>query len=118
MLGGAIAGQHQHENLGPQPKGALQTSMAVTCRDGVVLQETSRLKHEACQFLPTPSARGARIFTTARSVNKPSTCKVALPPPLVKQFTGLLLTVKELNLSYYIGETLLVTIYTHYGNFI
>ena len=24
--------------------------------------------------------------------------------------------VKELNLSYYIGETLLFTIYTHYGN--
>ena len=26
--------------------------------------------------------------------------------------------VKELNLSYYIGETLLFTIYTHYGNLI
>ena len=26
--------------------------------------------------------------------------------------------VKELKLSYYIGETLLLTIYTHYGNFI
>ena len=26
--------------------------------------------------------------------------------------------VKELNLSYYIGETLLFTIYTHYGNFL
>ena len=25
---------------------------------------------------------------------------------------------KELNLSYYIGETLLFTIYTHYGNLI
>ena len=26
--------------------------------------------------------------------------------------------VKELNLSYYIGATLLFTVYTHYGNFI
>ena len=26
--------------------------------------------------------------------------------------------VKELNLSYYIGGTILITIYTHYGNFI
>ena len=26
--------------------------------------------------------------------------------------------VKELNLSYYIGETLLFTMYTHYGNLI
>ena len=26
--------------------------------------------------------------------------------------------VKELKLSYYIGETLLLTIYTHYGNLI
>ena len=26
--------------------------------------------------------------------------------------------VKELKLSYYIGETLLFTMYTHYGNFI
>ena len=26
--------------------------------------------------------------------------------------------VKELNLRYYIGETLLITIYTHYGNLI
>ena len=26
--------------------------------------------------------------------------------------------VKELKLSYHIGETLLVTIYTHYGNLI
>ena len=26
--------------------------------------------------------------------------------------------VKDLKLSYYIGETLLFTVYTHYGNFI
>ena len=26
--------------------------------------------------------------------------------------------VKDLKLSYYIGETILITIYTHYGNFI
>ena len=29
-----------------------------------------------------------------------------------------LVAVKELRLSYYIGETLLFTIYTHYGNLI
>ena len=29
---------------------------------------------------------------------------------------GFWVAVKELNLSYYIGETLLFTIYTHYGN--
>ena len=33
------------------------------------------------------------------------------------RFYGLLF-VKELNLSYYIGETLLFTIHTHYGNLI
>ena len=31
---------------------------------------------------------------------------------------GFWVAVKELNLSYYIGETLLFTIYTHYGNLI
>ena len=30
--------------------------------------------------------------------------------------TGRIWRVKELKLSYYIGETLLFTIYTHYGN--
>ena len=32
--------------------------------------------------------------------------------------TGEIQGYKELNLSYYIGETLLFTIYTHYGNLI
>ena len=32
--------------------------------------------------------------------------------------SGNWVAVKELNLSYYIGETLLFTIYTHYGNLI
>ena len=35
--------------------------------------------------------------------------------PIVDTFW---VAVKELNLSYYIGETLLFTIYTHYGNLI
>ena len=32
--------------------------------------------------------------------------------------TGVNIGIKELNLSYCIGETLLFTIYTHYGNLI
>ena len=35
-----------------------------------------------------------------------------------QQTVGDWVAVKELNASYYIGETLLFTIYTHYGNLI
>ena len=35
-----------------------------------------------------------------------------------QQTVGDWVAVKELNLSYYIGETLLLTMYTHYGNLI
>ena len=38
---------------------------------------------------------------------------------ILKKIPGLVwVAVKELILSYYIGETLLFTIYTHYGNLI
>ena len=37
---------------------------------------------------------------------------------LTHPFTNNWVAVKELKLSYYIGETLLFTIYTHYGNLI
>ena len=41
--------------------------------------------------------------------------------PIILQVLGVghcWVAVKELNLSYYIGETLLFTIHTHYGNLI
>ena len=44
------------------------------------------------------------------------------PPSLIIQEASKVVVdwvaVKELKLSYYIGETLLFTIYTHYGNLI
>ena len=39
-------------------------------------------------------------------------------PAFVRAATLYWVAVKELKLSYYIGETLLFTIYTHYGNLI
>ena len=39
-------------------------------------------------------------------------------PSIVIMFSLIWVAVKELNLSYYIGETLLFTVYTHYGNLI
>ena len=40
------------------------------------------------------------------------------PDPLIPSPAHYLVAVKELKLRYYIGETLLFTIYTHYGNLI
>ena len=53
------------------------------------------------------AATEAKIF---RAAPKGARGSRALPPTWV--------AVKELNLSYYIGETLLFTINTHYGNLI
>ena len=55
----------------------------------------------------------------------PGTCgsgscqdRVALERSFWKVTVSVWVAVKELKLSYYIGETLLFTIYTHYGNFL
>ena len=45
-------------------------------------------------------------------------CKACQDTFMLASTTPNWVAVKELKLSYYIGETLLFTIYTHYGNLI
>ena len=70
-----------------------------------------------------------RVRGVMISQSSPHTEQNVLPPPhikfplkyirsVVRNASILWVAVKELKLSYYIEETLLFTIYTHYGNLI
>ena len=68
-------------------------------------------------IIHSPGAKGW-IPRRAQIAMKLSSRQAAVPDAGILRLkqTGGWVAVKELKLSYYIGETLLFTIYTHYGN--
>ena len=90
----------------------------VASRCPVKASEQFRREHTACRDF-----RAGRESTCDSNRILKSTEGVQLEDLLFSAFTGRLyalnwVAVKELNLNYYIGETLLFTIYTNYGNLI